>query len=79
MRHDANITAVPPEVEASYATIIDTILAASDLTTVSAKSIRKGLQKAVNYDIGPQKVRIIPITSLVFLISFFNYRELSTP
>jgi hypothetical protein len=59
MMHDANATTVPPEVEASYATIIDTILAASDLTTISAKAIRKGLQKAVNYDIGPQKVSCI--------------------
>ena len=47
---------VPPEVEASYATIIDSILAASDLNTISEKRIRKGLQQAVEYDITPQKV-----------------------
>jgi DEK C terminal domain len=47
---------VPKEVEASYATIIDSILAGSDLNTVSAKTIRKGLQAAVEYDITHQKV-----------------------
>ncbi len=47
---------VPPEVEAAYATIIDSILAASDLNTISEKRIRKGLQQAVEYDITPQKV-----------------------
>ncbi|KAF2098660.1 SWIB-domain-containing protein [Rhizodiscina lignyota] len=46
---------VPPEVEASYSAIIDSILAASDLSTISAKRIRKGLQAAVDYDITPQK------------------------
>ncbi|MCJ1303944.1 hypothetical protein MMC08_006755 [Hypocenomyce scalaris] len=46
---------LPPEVKASYATIIDSILAASDLNTISEKSIRKGLQQAVEYDITPQK------------------------
>lgn len=49
---------VPPEVEASYTTIIDSILAKSDLNTVSAKRIRKGLQAAVDYDLTPQKVRV---------------------
>ncbi|KAH0541901.1 hypothetical protein FGG08_003621 [Glutinoglossum americanum] len=49
---------LPKEVEASYATIIDSILADSDLNTVSAKSIRKGLQTAVDYDITHQKSAI---------------------
>ncbi|KAI9850562.1 MAG: hypothetical protein M1838_005412 [Thelocarpon superellum] len=35
---------LPAEVEASYTAIIDSILAKSDLNTVSAKRIRKGLQ-----------------------------------
>ena len=47
---------VPPEVEATYTTIIDSILGNSDLTTISEKRIRKGLQAAVQYDITPQKV-----------------------
>ena len=45
-----------PETEASYVTIIDSILAASDLNTISEKRIRKGLQAAVDYDITPLKV-----------------------
>lgn len=36
-------------------TIIDSILAASDLNTISEKRIRKGLQAAVEHDITPQK------------------------
>lgn len=47
---------VPSEVETSFVTIIDSILAASDLNTISEKRIRKGLQAAVEYDITPQKV-----------------------
>lgn len=47
---------VPPEVEASFTTIIDSILAASDLDTISEKRIRQGLQQSVEYDITPQKV-----------------------
>ena len=47
---------VPSEVRASYIVIIDDILANSDLQTISSKRIREGLQKAVDYDITPQKV-----------------------
>lgn len=47
---------VAPEQAASYSAIIDRILAKSDLNTVSAKSIRKGLQAKVDYDLAPQKV-----------------------
>ncbi|KAI9812514.1 MAG: hypothetical protein M1832_000408 [Thelocarpon impressellum] len=46
---------LPKEVEASYAAIIDSILATSDLNTVSEKRIRKGLQAKVQYDLTPQK------------------------
>ncbi len=45
-----------PEAEASYIPIIDSILAASNLETISEKRIRKGLQAALDYDIAPQKV-----------------------
>ncbi|KAL9098819.1 MAG: hypothetical protein Q9163_005589 [Psora crenata] len=38
-----------------FTPIIDSILAASDLNTISEKRIRKGLQAAVDYDITPQK------------------------
>lgn len=48
---------VPPEQEAAYSAIIDDLLKSSDLETVSAKRIRKGLQDRVDYDISSQKVR----------------------
>ncbi|KAF2481008.1 hypothetical protein BDY17DRAFT_180918 [Neohortaea acidophila] len=46
---------LPPEQEAAYSAIIDSILQSSDLETVSAKRIRKGLQERVDYDISHQK------------------------
>ena len=49
---------VPAEVQASYVVIIDSILAASDLNTITSKRIREGLQRAVDYDITPQKVHL---------------------
>lgn len=49
------MSSLPTEVEASYAAIIDNILAASDLNTISAKRIRKGLQERLDYDISHQK------------------------
>lgn len=50
--------ALPREQEASYSAIIDSILAASDLHTITAKRIRKGLQEKVDYDISDQKEAI---------------------
>ncbi|KAI9809700.1 MAG: hypothetical protein M1825_000132 [Sarcosagium campestre] len=50
--------ALPPEVAASYAAIIDGILATVDLTKISSKRIRQGLQAAVEYDLTPQKDQI---------------------
>jgi len=47
---------LPPQVEAEYTSIIDNILATSDLNTISAKRIRKGLQEALHQDISQQKV-----------------------
>ncbi|EEH43212.2 uncharacterized protein PADG_08032 [Paracoccidioides brasiliensis Pb18] len=55
---DSPANAVPHDVQASYIKIIDSILASSDLNTISEKRIRKGLQDAVNYDITPQKAAI---------------------
>ncbi|KAK6423594.1 hypothetical protein LTR95_016505 [Oleoguttula sp. CCFEE 5521] len=46
---------LPFETEAAYATIIDDILATADLTTVSAKRIRKALQEKVGVDLTPHK------------------------
>ncbi|KAL8798277.1 MAG: hypothetical protein Q9182_006807 [Xanthomendoza sp. 2 TL-2023] len=53
--------ALATEVQARYVKIIDTILASSDLNTISEKRIRKGLQQALNYDITPQKDVIKPL------------------
>ncbi|KAK2754233.1 hypothetical protein FQN54_007112 [Arachnomyces sp. PD_36] len=46
------------EARATYTKIIDGILAASDLNTISEKRIRRGLQEALGYDITPQKAFI---------------------
>jgi upstream activation factor subunit UAF30 len=43
-------------VEASYVVIVDSILAKSDINTITLKKIREGLQAAVDYNITPQKV-----------------------
>ena len=48
--------AVPPEVRINYIGIIDSILAESDLSRISEKKIRQGIQAKVEYDITPQKV-----------------------
>ncbi|KAL6716180.1 hypothetical protein ACLMJK_005746 [Lecanora helva] len=52
------MSSLPPEVRASFITIIDSILAASDLDLISEKRIRKGIQASVEYDITPQKSAI---------------------
>ena len=47
---------MPPEVRARYVTIIDSVLATSDIEKISKRKIRMGIQEAVEYDITPQKV-----------------------
>ncbi|PLN75260.1 SWIB/MDM2 domain protein [Aspergillus taichungensis] len=47
-----------PDARENYVPIIDSILAKSDLTTISEKRIRKGLQDVVGYDLTPQKAAI---------------------
>ncbi|BDD55831.1 hypothetical protein MAP00_001315 [Monascus purpureus] len=47
-----------PDARATYIPIIDSILAKSDLQTISEKRIRKGLQEAVGYDLTPQKAAV---------------------
>ncbi|KKK18693.1 hypothetical protein P175DRAFT_0500068 [Aspergillus ochraceoroseus IBT 24754] len=47
-----------PDSRDQYIPIIDSILAKSDLNTISEKRIRKGLQEAVGYDLTPQKAAI---------------------
>lgn len=44
-----------PGVAKTYAAVIDDILAGSNLTTISAKAIRRGLQER-GYDIAEHKV-----------------------
>ena len=55
---NAHALIVSLEEQANFTPIIDSILAASDLTTISEKRIRKGLQAAVEYDLTEKKVHI---------------------
>ncbi|KAF2684777.1 SWIB-domain-containing protein [Lentithecium fluviatile CBS 122367] len=48
-------TQLPPQVKMEYISIIDNILATSDLNTISAKRIRKGLQEQLGQDISQHK------------------------
>ena len=54
MAHRA--VAVPPNVRTNYIGIVDSILTESDLSRISEKKIRQGIQAKVEYDITPQKV-----------------------
>jgi upstream activation factor subunit UAF30 len=47
---------VSPQQRDAYIGIIDQIVAASDLNTVSVNQIREGLQERVDHDLAPQKV-----------------------
>lgn len=49
---------LPNEVRANYVEIIDDILATSDLSQVTEKKIRNGIQDRIEYDITPQKAAI---------------------
>jgi hypothetical protein len=46
---------VLPAEKAQYSAIIDSILACSDLNTVTPKQIRRGLQEKVDVDISDKK------------------------
>ncbi|KAL9588956.1 MAG: hypothetical protein Q9203_002246 [Teloschistes exilis] len=65
--------ALSAEVEAKYVVIIDTILASSDLNTISEKRIRKGLQQAVDYDITPQKVAASDVIKPLIMARFDKF------
>ncbi|KAF2499543.1 SWIB-domain-containing protein [Lophium mytilinum] len=67
------MASLPPEVEASYSAIIDSILANSDLNTISAKRIRKGLQAQVDYDITHQKDQVTQLIMSRF--DKFNHEQ----
>lgn len=74
---------VSTENRATYTKIIDSILASSDLNTISEKRIRRGLQDTLGYDITSQKVgfahrcalektlRFTRLTSFFVFFSFF--------
>jgi hypothetical protein len=47
---------VTEEQTAQFVTIIDGILATSDLATISAKKVRASIQNKVDHDITPLKV-----------------------
>lgn len=47
---------VSEETRERYIRVIDSILAKSDLATISERRIRRGLQDAVGYDLTPEKV-----------------------
>ncbi|PYI30626.1 SWIB-domain-containing protein [Aspergillus indologenus CBS 114.80] len=47
-----------PEARVQFTPIIDSILAKSDLNTISEKRIRKGLQEEIGYDLTPQKAAV---------------------
>ncbi|KAK2733727.1 hypothetical protein FQN57_001954 [Myotisia sp. PD_48] len=49
---------LPPVARASYIAIIDGILASSDLTTISEKRIRRGLQEETGHDLAPYKASL---------------------
>ncbi|GKZ55326.1 hypothetical protein AnigIFM63604_010306 [Aspergillus niger] len=49
---------ISPEARDQYIPIIDSILARSDLTTISSKTIRNGLQDEIGYDLTPHKLAI---------------------
>lgn len=60
-----------PDLRDKYIGIIDDILAKSDLTTISEKRIRKGLQDAVGYDLTPMKVS--RVTKIYGALLFRSY------
>lgn len=67
------MASLPPDVEASYTLIIDNILAASDLNTISAKRIRKGLQERLGHDISAKKDAVTALIMKRF--DKFNERD----
>jgi upstream activation factor subunit UAF30 len=56
-----NPFAVTDEERGAYTRIIDGILAAADLETVTRKKIRQGLEEAIDKDLSDQKVCVGPV------------------
>lgn len=68
---------LPSEVRARYVEIIDDILSQSDLSQITEKRIRNGIQDRVQYDITPQKAAIKELIMQRFDI--FNARQNGEP
>jgi len=71
--------ALAPAVRDNYIAIIDVILADSDLTKISEKKIRAGIQEKVEYDITPQKAAIKELIMERFNIFEARMNEPSAP
>jgi len=71
--------ALAPAVRDNYIAIIDAILADSDLTKISEKKIRAGIQERVEYDITPQKAAIKELIMKRFDIFNARMNETSEP
>lgn len=65
-----NMILVSSDMVAKFTAIIDDILATADLTTISEKQIRKGLQASIDYDLTEQKVHspLRPLRNLTISI-----------
>lgn len=63
---------VTDEETTEYSRIIDGILAAADLQTVTRKKIRQGLEAAIEKDLSDQKVRLllVPAQKLALVSNF---------
>ncbi|OOF95867.1 hypothetical protein ASPCADRAFT_146263 [Aspergillus carbonarius ITEM 5010] len=68
-----------PNAHDQYIPIIDSILAKSDLNTISTKRIRKGLEDEIGYDLTPQKAAIRQLIMERFDIFAYKGGEEATP
>ncbi|KAK4096556.1 SWIB-domain-containing protein [Parathielavia hyrcaniae] len=67
------------EEKESYTRIIDGILAAADLETVTRKKVRKGLEEAINKDLGDQKDAIKALIEARFDAISNEVEQVPTP
>ncbi|KAJ4300884.1 hypothetical protein N0V90_002972 [Kalmusia sp. IMI 367209] len=71
------MAALPPNIVEKYASIIDSILARSDLNTITAKAIRKGLQEELGHDISGDKKAVTDLIMARF--DKFNAEQNGVP
>ncbi|EED18722.1 SWIB/MDM2 domain protein [Talaromyces stipitatus ATCC 10500] len=67
------------EQRASFTKVIDSILAASDINTISSKRIRQGLQATVDYDLNDYKAPVKELIMERFDLFMNKKDEPSTP